>query len=147
MKQTEMNTPHMVSRYGSLRTQLVIEGLLVGVFAGLVSVLYRFALEQADAIRNAALAFSAGNPLRMAGWFAVLIGLALLVTWLLKWEPMISGSGIPQVEAEIAGYIRPNWYPAGRHGRQGRCQKAETVPAGGAFFDYLRCFRRPVSRV
>lgn len=110
MKQTGMNTPHMVSRYGSLRTQLVIEGLLVGVFAGLVSVLYRFALEQADAIRNAALAFSAGNPLRMAGWFAVLIGLALLVTWLLKWEPMISGSGIPQVEAEIAGYIRPSWY-------------------------------------
>ena len=23
---------------------------------------------------------------------------------------MISGSGIPQVEAEIAGYIRPSWY-------------------------------------
>ena len=107
MKRTEMNTPRMVSRYGSLRTQLVVEGLLVGIFAGLVSVLYRFALEIADNIRNAALTFSAGNPLRMTGWFVVLIGLALLVTWLLRWEPMISGSGIPQMEAEIAGYIRP----------------------------------------
>ncbi|MDO4173303.1 MAG: chloride channel protein [Eubacteriales bacterium] len=105
-----MDTRHMLGRYGSLRTQLVLEGLLVGVCAGLVSVLYRYALACADQIRNTALSLSAGNPLRMAGWFLILILLALLVTWLLKWEPMISGSGIPQVEAEIAGYLRPSWY-------------------------------------
>lgn len=110
MKKTEMDAPHMVSRYRSLRTQLVIEGLLVGIFAGLVSVLYRYVLARADDIRNAALSLCSGSPLRMAGWFAVLAVLALLVTLLLKWEPMISGSGIPQVEAEIAGYLRPNWY-------------------------------------
>lgn len=110
MKESQMDAPHMLSRYGSLRTQLVIEGLLVGIFAGLVSVLYRYALACADTIRNAALSFCSGSPLRIAGWFIILIVLALLVTWLLKWEQMISGSGIPQVEAEIAGYIRPTWY-------------------------------------
>ncbi len=106
----EMKAEQMVNRYSSLRTLLVFEGLLVGVFAGLVSTLYRFALGKADEIRDAALSFCTGNPLRIAGWFVVLAVLAVLVSWLLKWEPMISGSGIPQVEAEIAGYIRPTWW-------------------------------------
>lgn len=111
MKQKEkLKAGQMVSRYGSLRTHLVFEGLLVGIFAGLVSTLYRFALEKADEIRNAALTLCAGNPIRIAGWFAVLAILAVCVSLLLRWEPMISGSGIPQVEAEIAGYLRPNWW-------------------------------------
>lgn len=111
MKRTgQLKAEQMVNRYGSLRTQLVFEGLLVGIVAGVVSVLYRYALEKADEIRNGMLALCSGNAIRMAGWFAVLIVLAVLVAKLLKWEPMISGSGIPQVEAEIAGYIRPTWW-------------------------------------
>lgn len=111
MKKTEqMKARQMIGRFGSMRTTLVLEGLLVGVIAGAISVLYRYALARADDIRAAMLALCSGSALRMAGWFAVLIVLAVLVSLLLKWEPMISGSGIPQVEAEIAGYIRPNWY-------------------------------------
>ena len=56
-----------------------------------------------------ALAFIKGNPLRIAGWFAVLMLLAVLVGKLIKWEPMISGSGIPQVEGEILGKLNQNW--------------------------------------
>ena len=111
MKQSEqVKAENIVGRFTSLRTVLVLEGLLVGVGAGLVSVLYRYALARADDIRNTALGLCSGSPLRMAGWFAALIVLAILVSALLKWEPMISGSGIPQVEAEMAGYIRPSWY-------------------------------------
>lgn len=49
-----MDAKRMVNRYGSLRTMLVVEGLLVGVFAGLVTLLYRYLLDRADDIRNAA---------------------------------------------------------------------------------------------
>ena len=55
-KMGEMKAEQLVSRYSSLRSLLVLEGLLVGVLAGLVSAFYRFALSQADAIRAAALA-------------------------------------------------------------------------------------------
>ncbi len=105
----ELGAAKMINRYGSLRTMLVFEGILVGVAAGLVSVLYRYVLEKADEIRNGILALCTGKPLRMIGWMAVLLVLAWVVSLLMKWEPMISGSGIPQVEAEIAGYIKPNW--------------------------------------
>ena len=111
MKKTEeWKARQLIHRYGSLRTQLVLEGLLVGIVAGLVSSFYRYALVKADDIRNAVLAFCDGNLLRMAGWLVVLALLAVAVTKLLQWEPMTSGSGIPQVEAEIAGYIRPKWW-------------------------------------
>ena len=111
MKRTrEMKAGQMVSRYSSLRTLLVFEGLLVGIVSGLVTSLYRYVLDRADDIRNAALGLCSGHPLRMACWFGILIVLAVLVTALLKWEPMISGSGIPQVEAELLGYIRPRWW-------------------------------------
>ena len=105
-----MDAKRMVNRYGSLRTMLVVEGLLVGVFAGLVTSLYRYLLDRADDIRNAAIGFCSGSPLRMLGWFGALAVMAVVVTLLLKWEPMISGSGIPQVEAELMGYIRPCWW-------------------------------------
>ena len=110
MKNRTMDAKRIVSRYGSLRTLLVVEGLLVGIFAGLVTSFYRYLLDRADDIRNAAIGFCSGNPMRMLGWFGVLVVLAVLVTLLLKWEPMISGSGIPQVEAELMGYIRPCWW-------------------------------------
>lgn len=42
--------------------------------------------------------------------FAVLLGLAGLVTLLLKWDPLISGSGIPQLEAEMEGHIDQKWW-------------------------------------
>ncbi|MDO5548369.1 MAG: ClC family H(+)/Cl(-) exchange transporter [Eubacteriales bacterium] len=109
-EQSHMRIRQMVDRYDSMRTIMLVEGILVGIAAGLVSVLYRFALGKADEWRNAVLHFCQGNGLRMAGWFVLLVLMAYLVARLNRWEPMISGSGIPQVEAEIVGYIRPNWW-------------------------------------
>ncbi|EPC55986.1 chloride channel protein, partial [Lacticaseibacillus paracasei subsp. paracasei Lpp37] len=38
------------------------------------------------------------------------LGLALIVAWLLKKEPYISGSGIPQVEGQLAGELEMHWW-------------------------------------
>ena len=42
--------------------------------------------------------------------FLFLLGIAALVTLLLKWEPYISGSGIPQLEGEMEGHIEQKWW-------------------------------------
>ena len=70
---------------------------------------YRIALTYAGEWLNEILAFIKGHPLRILAWFAVLILLALIVGRLVKWEPMISGSGIPQVEGEILGKLKEDW--------------------------------------
>ena len=89
---------------------LIGEGLLVGGIAGLVVLLYRMLLGSAGKWLNQILSYAKGNPLRMAGWFVVLIILAWIVAKLLVFEPMISGSGIPQLEGEMTGKLDQKWW-------------------------------------
>ena len=90
--------------------RLIAEGLAVGAAAGLVVTAYRWLLEKAGEWLSAVLDFTAGSPWKMAGWFAVLLLIAVIVGKLVKWEPMISGSGIPQLEGEMAGKLDQTWW-------------------------------------
>ena len=88
----EKDTSNMIKRAERFQMLLIGEGLVVGGIAGLVIVLYRMILECAGHWLNQILAFCRQNPLRIAGWFLVLILLAWLVGRLVKYEPMISRS-------------------------------------------------------
>ena len=94
----------------NMRFRLVLEGLFVGLLAGGLAIFYRVALEEVEAIMRNYLSVAAGNVLYIIGWFILLVILAGLVSYCLKKEPMISGSGIPQVEGEISGYFEQSWF-------------------------------------
>ena len=103
------DTSHTLKRAQRFPVILIGEGLLVGAVSGLIVMLYRIALTFAGQWLNKILEYINGHPIRILGWFAVLLLLAVLVGWLVKWEPMISGSGIPQVEGEVLGKLSQNW--------------------------------------
>ena len=103
------NTSQTIRRAQRFPVILIGEGLLVGAAAGIVVMLYRIALTYAGQWMNAALDWMRGDMLRTALWFAALLVMALIVSRLVKWEPMISGSGIPQVEGEILGKLTQKW--------------------------------------
>ena len=65
------NTSHTIKRAQRFPVILIGEGLLVGAVGGLIVLLYRIALTCAGKWLGEALAFIKGNPLRIAGWFAV----------------------------------------------------------------------------
>lgn len=100
----------VLTRFRSMRPRMIAEGVLVGAAAGSISIIYRYMLGKADEWRNGALAFCSGSWVTMLLWMSVLIVTGLLVAAVTRWEPMISGSGIPQIEAEMAGYLKPNWW-------------------------------------
>lgn len=100
---------YTLKRAHRLPVILIGEGLLTGAAAGLIVLLYRIALTYAGRWLNDIVQFIEGSALKTAGWFLVLFLLALLTGKLVKWEPMISGSGIPQVEGEILGKLSQNW--------------------------------------
>ena len=106
----EKDTSSTIRRAGHFQVVLIGEGLVVGGIAGLVIVLYRMFLEYAGQWLNSILEFCKGNPVRIVGWFLVLFILAVLVGKLLQYEPMISGSGIPQLEGEMAGKLDQRWW-------------------------------------
>lgn len=91
------------------QVSMVVEGVLVGLVGGLVVSLYRLALSGAEALLRQATGAAAGNPVLMAGWFVLLAVILLVVSRLILWEPATSGSGIPQVDAEVMGRYDAPW--------------------------------------
>lgn len=110
MEDRESNTRRTLRRFFNRRYILVLEGILVGAAGGLISVLFRAAIGGADTLRGTALAFGKEHAAFIPVWFGILLAAAGLVTLLLKWEPLISGSGIPQVEGEMQGWFRAAWW-------------------------------------
>lgn len=103
-------TKKTLNRTKNLSVTLIWEGLAVGAAAGLIVMLYRILLTYAGTWLNALLDYARRSPLAIAGWFLFLVFLAFVVSRLVKWEPMISGSGIPQLEGEMAGKLDPVWW-------------------------------------
>ncbi len=84
---------------------MVAEGILVGLFVGLVIAMYRFALGNAEHLMRLLTTFLKDGGALYLLWFAALAAACLLVGKLLRIEPYTQGSGIPQVVAEVAGKI------------------------------------------
>lgn len=88
---------------------LIGEGLLVGGIGGCVVVLYRMALDRAGNWLEWILDFAGKASWRIGVWFLILAALAWVTAKLVTWEPLISGSGIPQLEGEMAGKLDQKW--------------------------------------
>ena len=104
-----MKKNDMWKRARRIPVMLITEGLCVGLIGGFIVLLYRVALTFAGNWLIKILSHIKGNPFRCAVWFLILMVLAWIVGRLVKWEPMISGSGIPQVEGEVSGRLSQNW--------------------------------------
>lgn len=90
----------------NLHKKLICDGVIMGIIAGVLSIVYRIAIEELDYIR--ALLF---NEVRLESILInilVITTMAVIVYLLLKWEPLSGGSGIPQVQAENQGYVSMN---------------------------------------
>lgn len=99
-----------VKRFGEIRYRVVLEGVGVGAAAGLLVVLFRLVLERVEELMHTAVAYAGSHPWAVPVWLAVLLLAAGGTALLLKWEPMIAGSGIPQVDGELQGYFTQKWW-------------------------------------
>lgn len=105
MKPEERTVRNTIIRYRSFRYALVLEGIAVGAISGAVVVAFRYLIGCTDTLLHRILAYGQANHWFIPVWFAILAVAALIVTLLLKWDPLISGSGIPQIEGEIMGEL------------------------------------------
>lgn len=106
----KQNTSQTIRRAENFPVILIGEGILVGIIGGMVVFAYRLALSYAGTWMNAVTAWAKGNGMRMAFWFLLLAVMAVVVGKLVRWEPMISGSGIPQLEGEMTGKLNQVWW-------------------------------------
>jgi len=90
---------------------LLVQALLIGALVGLVVGLFRFLNDHITAF----FVHSVGTPSWSEpglAWliFGALFLFAVISILLLKWEALIGGSGIPQVELMIRGELQMTWW-------------------------------------
>ena len=90
-------------------TRLAVQAAFVGGGSGAVIGTFRLLYDTGNARIVEALRHAPHTPATAFIVFGSLILLALAVGWLVRKEPLISGSGIPQMELALAGQIPFPW--------------------------------------
>jgi chloride channel protein, CIC family len=108
MNHSETNEERTTEERAGL-VPLAVASVMVGAATGTISVCFRFALERADAWRNALVAW--GHAGHDAAFVLIVLAAALataLAAWLVaRVAPEASGRGIPHVEAVLRGTLPP----------------------------------------
>ncbi|MDX9977212.1 MAG: ClC family H(+)/Cl(-) exchange transporter [Candidatus Cloacimonadales bacterium] len=107
MKNNILNT---IRHWQDIKMKLVFESILVGLITGIVVVAYRIMLDFAGKLSTTAYRYMKSHYWLIPIWFLLLILIAIYVKYRTKRVPMISGSGIPQVEGELLGHIDMSWW-------------------------------------
>ncbi|WP_291633845.1 H(+)/Cl(-) exchange transporter ClcA [Clostridium sp.] len=104
------NTHNTLFRWHSFRLKLVFEAIGVGIITGLLIVLYRYVLEAAGTFVTDVYKSISINPILALPWVGALIIAGYIVGLMVKHQPMISGSGIPQVEGVLLRKLDMSWW-------------------------------------
>lgn len=103
--------PHNIKQHFDFtRFSSIGRALIVGVIAGFVVSIFRFSIEQGLKFVQWAYGQIHANWLLLIPWLILTVLVAVFVGWLVKKEPNIKGSGIPQVEGQLAGELDYGWW-------------------------------------
>ncbi|MDY4511334.1 ClC family H(+)/Cl(-) exchange transporter [Streptococcus hyovaginalis] len=89
---------------------LVFRGILVGLLAGSVVSLFRFCIQELSEGILSLYALAHQSAVYLGGIALAYLLILVLVGHLMATEPHIKGSGIPQIEAELKGFMHLDWW-------------------------------------
>ncbi len=98
-------TSNIYDMIKALKLRTVLESVLVGAIAGLIVSLYRLVLKYLGGYGLKAYEFMGAHKIYIILGFIVLLIIGYTVGFILKHDPMIGGSGIPQIEGLLKGYF------------------------------------------
>lgn len=93
-----------------IKWSVASKGLISGVVAGLLVVIYRLGIEFGTETAVNIYAYLKLHPILILPWIFAIVAVGLFIAWLIKLEPMAVGSGIPQVEGVVLYGLRIKWY-------------------------------------
>jgi len=94
----------------NMKWSITGKGILTGFVSGLLVVFYRIGIEYGTETSLKIYTYLKDQPLMILPWMVLLLLLGIFVYWLLKLEPMASGSGIPQVKGIVLYGFKIKWY-------------------------------------
>lgn len=103
----KLNDAHLID---DLKYRLILEGILVGLITGVIVSLFRLILSKIESYRMDAIGFFSSSVLLKIAGILVIVILVYVSAFISKKEPLVAGSGIPQVKGEALGKIKSKWY-------------------------------------
>lgn len=100
----------ILSSLNELKWRITLKGIVSGLIAGLLTVFYRLGIEYGTETAIKVYSFLRVHPVTIFLWVTISVLVGLFIAWLVKHEPMASGSGIPQVEGIILYGFKMKWY-------------------------------------
>lgn len=100
----------ILTSLSELKWLVALKGILTGMIAGLLVVLYRLGIEYGYESTIKIFSYIKLHPLYIIPWVAAAVCLGLLIAWLIKLEPMAAGGGVSQVEGQVLYGLRMKWY-------------------------------------
>lgn len=97
--------------YKLSQIKLIFSGVIIGVLAGSTVSIFRWLIQYLLVLMQRLYGQVTDHPLTIIGCLAVNITIGLIVAFLLKQQPDIKGSGIPQVEGQLLGDLDYQWWP------------------------------------
>lgn len=92
------------------KVSYVAKGMLVGVIAGIIVSLFRMLIEYVVTTMGTVYDFLRDNPVWIIGWIFVILLMAFFIAILVRDEPDIQGSGIQDIEGQLHGALKLNWF-------------------------------------
>lgn len=93
-----------------LKWSITLKGILSGLVGGLLVVLYRLGIEYGTETAFKIYAFLRVHPFMILPWMLLIVFAGMFISLLIKYEPMATGSGIPQVEGIILYGMKMKWF-------------------------------------
>ncbi|UJF34830.1 chloride channel protein [Paenibacillus hexagrammi] len=106
------STKHLLTSWFDLKFRLIVQAILVGLFSGSVVVLYRYLIEHAFDSTMSFYPYLVKHLWLIPIWLVVLGGGGYITGLIVKKQPMISGSGIPQVKGFLQSRVDMVWWKA-----------------------------------
>ncbi|TVP89539.1 ClC family H(+)/Cl(-) exchange transporter [Alkalibacterium sp.] len=88
----------------------VAKGILVGVLVGMVVSLFRVSIEMLLTFSRDVYVFLNDQPIWILGWMVVILVIAFIISIMVRDEPDIKGSGIQDIEGQLHGVLKLNWF-------------------------------------
>ncbi|WP_165777204.1 ClC family H(+)/Cl(-) exchange transporter [Bifidobacterium primatium] len=92
--------------FNRAKWRIAAKGVIGGFAVGLLVVLYRLGIEYGTRFAQVMYGTFREHPIYILPWAAAAVITGLFVAWLVRWEPMASGSGIPQTEGVVTCGMR-----------------------------------------
>ena len=110
--ETRSETKYTLELVGKIKLSLLLKSALVGGVGGLIICSFRYLLSQSETLVRTLYYFVREHLIWLPVLLLAYLGIGMVVGLIVKTEPMIKGSGIPQVEGQLIGAFHINWLPA-----------------------------------